>query len=214
METGGQQENNMKNISRNTFYWIIPVFCLVIIFQAVVLVNSTLNQKTTMTASKSADFNDKESQAKLVPEVELGLVTTETEWKIGKKYKVTFEATSRQTRLIDAMDLYVKYDKDAFTVSNLLSGDGLPKPTSSKISTKTGLLVANIYIPVNENYKMEKAVKKTLLTFEVTPKKLGDFTFEIDTGKVVKESVTMIVESKTAKVLPFAAEMLAVKVIK
>ena len=203
----------MKTNKKDVLFWVIPVFAVVIIFQAVVLVNNAIGKPTTILTTKEA------TKAAVVDNVikddlVLKLVTPDKAWIVGKTYKVTLNVSAVDKKLIDAMDLYVKYDQTAMTVSGLMQGAGLPKPASSKVSTKTGLVVANLYIPGTSSYELDKGIVKDLITFNVVPKKIGDFSFQIDTGKVSPDSVTMLVEAKTAKVIPFAAEALIVKVSK
>ena len=84
---------------------------------------------------------------------------------------------------IDAMDLFVKYDPEAFDVSALTYGDTeLGKPLTGKVSKDKGLVVVNYWIADANGYsfKMNKLVN--LVGFSVVPKKEGSFNFEIATA--------------------------------
>ena len=209
----------MKINKKDTLFWVIPVFAIVIIFQAVILVRNSINKtaiETNVATSTAQKTNAVDNLVKntIKDDLVLSLDTNEVGWKIGKSYKVTLSVLANTAKKIDAMDLFVKYDLASFKVSGLVQGEGLPKPVTSKIGDKKGLVVANLYVPGTDSYNLNKGEKKELITFNVVPSKIGEFKFEIDTGKVAKDSVTMIVEAKTAKVISFTAGELVVKVVK
>ena len=109
----------------------------------------------------------------------------------------------------------MKYDPTAFEITNLTFDKKLGKPTFSKISKDKGLLVANLYLsdPKGLSIVANEDVLK-LMGFTVTPKKAGSFSFEVNTGNGRGESVTMMVENGTAKVVPFSSNKLDVNVTK
>ncbi len=210
---GGKMKTDQKINKKQVLNWVIPVFAVIVIFQAVILVTNSLTPAKTATQVASSTATKKtEAITPVTTELNLSLVSPEEEWQVGKTTTVTLKVTANTRKAVDAMDLYIKYDPAAFKVTDLTVGEGLPKPASSKISPKTGLIVANIYISGTSSFNLEKAVDKDLITFKVTPQRAGDFNFEIDTGKTARDSVTMLVEAKTAKVIPFTAETFKIKV--
>lgn len=204
----------MKILKKDTFYWVIPVFAVVVIFQAVILVRNSLNTPTAIASKVATSTASNVVKSTMKEDLDLSIVSLEKEWKVGKTYKVSVNVLANAKKQIDAMDLFIKYDLSAFKVAKMVQGEGLPKPVTNKIGDKKGLVVANLYIPGTESYNINKAESKVLLTFEATPTKVGAYKFEFDTGKVTKDSVTMIVEAKTANVIPFSAGMLTINVVK
>lgn len=203
----------MKVNKKDVLYWVIPVFSVVVIFQSVILVKNTLNRPVVEKKEATSTATSNVVKGEMKTDLDLSITTADKEWKVGKTYQVSLEMFANTVKQIDAMDLFVKYDKDSFKVSKIVQGEGLPKPVTDKVGEK-GLVVANLYIPGSESYSINKLERKVLLTFDVMPTKAGEYKFEFDTGKVAKDSVTMIVETKTAKVIPFSAGILTINVVK
>jgi hypothetical protein len=130
----------------------------------------------------------------------------------GKSYPVILKALSATDNAIDAVSLYIKYDKEAFAVSGLEFSDKLPKPGYSKISDKVGMIIVHYFITDSNGLSVKKDESFDLLGFEIVPKKSGDFKFEISTGNDGLDSVTMIVDNATTKLLPISSNALNVEV--
>ena len=196
------------NENKNILKLVIPVVAIIIIIESVVLVNDLLKKKQLVTQvpvpqNKVVVDNVKSS-------LDLVFGTSSKEMVIGKSYPVELNMISSMTKSLDAMSLYIKYDKTAFDVTNLTFDSKLPKPNFSKISTQTNLIVMNYLIQESAGYKVGVNNALALAKFNVKPKKAGSFTFEINTGIEDKESATMFIENATGKVLPFSSNKLTV----
>ncbi|MCL4384673.1 hypothetical protein M1116_04415 [Patescibacteria group bacterium] len=200
----------------------IPVVAALVIIESVVVLNN-LTAKTKVpvqspeevevaSGAKNPVVTPKVTEA---PQADMVFEVQNKSMKQGQGYPVSLNMTTRKNYQIDSFDVYVKYDPTAFEVSNLTFDPKLGKPTFSKVSSNTGLLVANIYLSspkglaVNANQDVLK-----LMGFTVTPKKTGVFNFEVNTGNGRGESATMMVENGTAKVIPFSSNPLEVNVSK
>jgi len=132
--------------------------------------------------------------------------------EIGKKYKVELMMSPKEEKMIDSISSYIKYDKSAFDVSELAYDERLPAATFSKISSDNGLIVGTFLITDPNGMKIEPGNNLTVASFYVIPKLTGEYSFEVDTGNLTKESVTMFIENASNKVLPFDSNKLNVSV--
>lgn len=202
------KENNILKIA-------VPIVAVLVIFESVMVVSNLSNrqsQTVTNTVPTVAQISNKPE----VSETPIDLVfgTDNKEMKIGKTYTVELNLLSKVDHSLDAVDLYVKYDQSAFKVENLTFGSKLPKPTFSKISDQKSLIVSNFLINEQGGLKIMANEIVPVLKFSVTPKKVGNFVFEINEVKDQKESATLFIENSTSKVLPFLSNKLNVKAIK
>jgi hypothetical protein len=202
----------MKEKNKKFFDVLIPLIAFVIIVQSIVIVTSfkkasDANQDVVKKPTASEELEKKQD-----PVYNLVFSTPSTEMEKGKSYPVVLKALSDTNNAIDAVSLYIKYDKEAFTVSNLEFSDKLPKPGYSKISDKVGMVVVHYFVSEANGLAINKDETFDLLGFEIVPKKSGDFKFEISTGNDGLDSVTMIVDNATTKLLPISSNALNVEV--
>lgn len=195
----------------------IPLMAVVVIFESVLLVsNLTKKEKTGIKNINRVQVNEAGSSAQVIQNepsaFELIFGTETKEMSVGKKYSIELNMLGKNDYYLGGMDLYVKFDPTAFSVSNLTYGNNFPKPTYSKISQQKGVVVANYLISAENGFKVAKDQLDSMVSFDVIPKKAGNFNFEITTGNQDKESATMFIESSTSKVLPFSSNVLNVNV--
>jgi hypothetical protein len=201
----------MKEKNKKFFDFLIPLVAFVVIAQSIVIVtsfkkNSEIEQKVVEIKEVLVEEVKEETVYNLV------FSTSNTEMKKGKSYPVVLKAFSDTKNSVDAVSLYIKYDKDAFTVSNLEFSDKLPKPGYTKISDKVGMIVVHYFVADKDGISVNKDETFDLLGFEIMPKKEGDFVFEISTGNDSPDAATMIVDNATAKLLPLSSNALNIQV--
>lgn len=192
----------------------VPVVAVLVIFESVMVVSNLSNRNQTKTnVIPVVTQTPNKSEVSTTP-IDLVFGTDNKEMKIGKTYAIELNLLSKVGYSLDAIDLYVKYDQSAFKVENLTFGSRLPKPTFSKISDQKSLIVSNFLISDQGGLKIAANEIVPILKFNVTPKKAGDFVFEINQVQDQKESATLFIENSTSKVLPFLSNKLNVKAIK
>ncbi len=196
----------------------IPLVAVVVIFESVLLVSKLTNKTPSVPRTvNNVSVNEAGSSAQVSENkpVALDLLfgTKTKEMKVGQSYAVEVDMLGKDNYSFDGADLYVKYDPSAFNVSNLSFDSKIPKPTFSKVSQQKGMVVANYLFPSQNGYRIAKNEFASVMKFDVTPKKLGNFDFEITTGNQDKESATMFIESVTSQALPFSSNKLNVNVL-
>jgi hypothetical protein len=144
--------------------------------------------------------------------VSLAVKTDTSAMKVKGAYKVWVEMTGEKAVNLDAIDLYVKYDKSAFTVSNLDCSGMTVKPTFSKVSELKSVVVVNYFITESAGLAMTSGKTLKLVGFTVTPKKIGNYDFDISLGDDSGTSKTMLVENQTSKEVAFDSQKLTVSV--
>ena len=192
----------------------IPVVAVVIIFESVMLVSSL--DKNTSFVSKNIPKINKTNVVKEEPKL-LNLALTPAEvgdMKVGKKYKVSLDLTPNSSFSLNALDLFVKFDPEMVTISDLVAGKELTKPDFMKVSDKKDVIATNFLFTSKDGMSFVEAKKINVLTFMVTPKKEGNTYFEISTGDVDGNSVTMFIDKVTSKGLPFSSNKLEVNLMK
>lgn len=204
------KENNLIKI-------LIPLIAVVVVFESIVLVtnlNKGVKTNTDTTNQVTGSDEVQNTSSETVP-LELVFETDTKEMKVGKSYKVSVNLLGKEEKSVDGIDLYVKYDPELVDISNLaFTNKNLPQPTFSKASTLKDVVVANFLVSEKDGFLVKKEEVNNLMTFSVTPKKVGQMTFEISTGNDLKESVTMFVESSTGKTLSFSSNKLEVNLTK
>lgn len=200
----------MKN--NNLLKILVPIIAVVVIFESIMVVSNLSSKKTVVKESVPVSKSFPSVTAIERTPIDLVFATENREMKIGNVYTVELNMVSKNGYALDALDLYVKYDKSAFDVNNLTFGPRFPKPTFSKISTLKSLLVANFLINDQSGLKIIPNEVNLVAKFEIKPKKAGNFDFEINLGDANKESATLFVENGTSSVLPFTSNKLTVKV--
>jgi hypothetical protein len=201
-------ENKIVNL-------LIPIIAIVVVFESVVLVGNLnkgidTSKETPTTAKEATSSTEIKEEEK--PIVDLIFATSTKEMKVGKTYKVELSMIAKEDRNADALENYIKYDSEAFGISGLTLNSELPKPSVNKVDTESGLIKSVVLIEKKAGFSLSKDMAIPVLSFNVTPKKEGNFSFEIGTGNEDKKFVTMIVETITSKVIPFTSNKLEVNV--
>ncbi len=205
----------------NILKYVLPVIAVVVLIESLVLINN-LKNKSTVKNDINQGYNQEVTE--IVP-----VVTDQTESKpssfdivissdqqmqLGKVVSMEVKSTALVDRALDSVNVYLKYNPAAFDITNLVFDKKLPTPTFSKVSTTKGMVVVNFLISTPEGVKVAAGDVLSLMKFNVKPKLVGDYDFEISTGNEMKESVTMFVENATSEVLPFTSNKLTVNVVR
>lgn len=191
---------------------LIPIIAVIVIFESVVLVSS-LEKNGASNVVNVAKPTEMAVIEEKVNSFDLSLLTEEGEIKVGKKYKVSVKLTSKENYNLNALDLYVKYDPNMVTISNLIPTKELQTPTLIKVSDKKNVVVMNYLFEEKNGAIFTKDKETVLLTFTVTPKLSGITYFQISTGDNEGDSVTMFVDKNTSNQLNFTSNKLEMKIL-
>jgi len=198
--------------------FLIPVIAVLVVFESIVLVtNLDKGAKTNNIVSNTSVVTPEATAAGQIvetPVVEMVFETASQEMKVGKSYKVNLNVVAKKDLMVDGVETYVKYDPSLVTVSGLVSNAKLPKATVSKIDQQNGMIENVILVDAKGGYKLAQDAINPVLSFSVTPKKVGTASFEISTGNSSKDFVTLIVENATSKQLVFSSNKLEINAIK
>jgi hypothetical protein len=200
----------------------IPLVAVVVIIESVILVQNLnkpsqslkvkeVTQQNVTETNEAGNSAQTQQSAPAVMDLIFGI--SSKDMKVGNSYNVEVNMVGKSDFALDAIDLYVKYDSSAFTVSNLTFQNDL-KPTFNKVSPQNDLIVSNFLISEPTGIKIANGSSRTVMKFNVVPKKAGNFSFEIASGNSDKESVTMFIENATSKILSFSSNKLNVNVLK
>lgn len=188
--------------------YILPLLAILVVAESLILMSKTKGGlKDIITDQQSTVKNTTKNT-----EFDIELSTEKSVVQTGDKFVVTTSLRAIDSRKLDALSLYIKYDPTAFDLDKLSYDEKLPKPVFMKVSESKKLVVANYMISEAEGLGIEKDGDLELLSFEAVAKKSGEFVFEISTGDETKESATMFVESATAREIPFVSNKLTVNV--
>lgn len=196
--------------------FLIPLIAAVVVFESIILVtnldkNKGVGDKNNSSATESAQIAEEVVEN---PVMDLIFSTDVKEMKVGKTYKVTLNLLPKEDRKVDGIETYIKYDIEGLKLSNLIPAAGLQKPTISQIDTEKGVIKNIVLIDDKEGLAITDGELLPILTFSVTPKKEGEYSFELSTGNESKDFVTLVVENASAKPLPWVGNKLDVNVIK
>lgn len=188
--------------------YLVPVLAVIVLAESVMLISRFQNKITDVEPIKT------EKKSQIVDEkiYKLAISSDKDSYQIGDQGKITVKMNGNTSKKIDAIDLYLKFDTSAFSVSNINSDSRLPKPAFSKVSTLKNMLVSNFLITEPEGLNLLAGEELNVVSFNFKVNKAGSFDFEISTGDEMKESATMIVENSTAKPLSFSSNKLSIKV--
>jgi len=204
--------------NNNLLKFLIPIIAVVVVFESIVLVtNLDKGLKTNTDTKNTTEATDSAAVQNLVKEesvVELVFATDSKEMKVGKSYKVELNMMGKQDLMVDGIETYIKYDPSLVTVSGLVSNSKLPKATISKVDAKNGMIGNAVLIDEKSGYKVEQNKINLILSFNVTPKKEGEISFEVNSGNSNEEFATMIIENTTGKQLVFSSNKLDINAIK
>lgn len=201
----------------NVLKYLIPVVAIIVLGESVMLIGRLGNGQTQMPlkeVTKQTVVPTIENTTPVVKAVVYGIEisTVNKNLTLNKSGTVEVKMTADAEKAVDSVNVYVKYNPEAFDISNLTFDKKLPKPTFEKVSVERGLVVANFLVSAPQGLKISQGEVISLMTFKINPKKTGVFNFEISTGNEMKESATMIVENATSEVLPYSSNKLTVNV--
>lgn len=194
---------------------LIPVVALIVVIESVVLV-SGLNKETASTAEVTPSEEVATEQEQGEPVADYVFTTDTKEMKVGKSYKVSLNLIGKEKFAVDAVELYVKFDPEAVSVSKLTAAKGLPDTTSLKVDEKTGLITSVFLVPVTnkDGFVVDADETKEIISFTVTPKTEGAFSLSLVTGADGEKLVSVLPETGTSKSLAFTNSQLDINVIK
>lgn len=192
---------------------LVPVIAVIVLAESVMLILS-LNRKTvnTINLGQPQGVSPAITQTITQPVYHLTVSTAIKELQLNKTGIVEVKAVGNEDKNLDSISVYLKYNPDAFEISSLTFDKKLPVPAFSKISQTKGVVVATFLITEAKGLKVKQGEELTLMKFNIKPIKTGNFDFEISTGNEAKESVTMLVENATSKVVPFSSDKLTISV--
>jgi hypothetical protein len=194
----------MMNMNKtNLLRILIPLVAVLVIIESIFLVSSLVKNNQTVEIGETP-----------VPEkvMKIDLVSQVENYVIGESFEVKVIIEAENDVLVDAVNLYVQYDPGQATVSELTSLEAMPPPTFAKISDKKDMIVLNYYIE-NEGFPFLAKQPVEVASFMVTPTAAGEIKMDLSTGVEDKDSVTMIVENGTSKVVPFISNNLRIEVL-
>ena len=189
---------------------LMPVVAVIVLAESLLLITN-LSQKASVVVPTTVPTGSEEKVTQgVVYDITVSAIPTEMVLNKGGEVEVT--AVGNANKFLDAVNVYLKYDPTAFDITNLTFDKKLGKPSFSKVSQTTGLIVANFLVSATSGLQVAGGEELSLMKFNVKPIKTGVFTFSISTGNDGKESTTMFVENTTSKILPFLSKNLTVNV--
>jgi len=197
----------------NVLKYVIPIIAVLVIAESVYLVNSLISSKDSVNKVVDIVGQDYMAEETSQEKVMLSVVSDAEDYSIGSELTVNVLMVSKEELLADAINLYVSYDPTMAEVSDLVAGEGMPKPTFEKISDKKNMVVMNYYIEDN-GLAFEPGEGRILATFKAKILKEGELNFDLSTGIEDKDSATMIVENSTSEAVPFSVSNLRVEIVK
>ena len=192
---------------------LLPIIAVIIIFESITLVSKLENNQ-----SSSAVNNNVVTVTPTVTEekkdaIDLVFATENKEMEVGKKYTVNFQGYVKEKKVVDSLEIAIKFDAKNLEVSNFVYDSNLSKPAISTVSKKDGMIIVKYLIESKSGLTLNEGNTIPLLTFNVKPIKAGNYSFEVATGNEGKEFVTMFVENTTVKALSFSSNKLEVNVV-
>ncbi|MFZ2153055.1 MAG: hypothetical protein WAV41_03280 [Microgenomates group bacterium] len=198
----------------NLLKYLVPVIAVIVLAESVLLISRANDKKPVVvvpavvapvvTSEPVAKTGDEDYQIVISSDV--------ADAKVGESVDVKVSMLGKVEKSLDSVNVYVKYDPNAVDVKTLEFDKKLPEPAFSKVSTLRSLLVANYLISSPKGLLLPAKDELVLLSFKAKMLKSGTSSFEISTGKEMKESATMIVENGTSKSLTFSANKLMINV--
>jgi len=210
----------MENKGKNIFSYLIPVVAVVIIVESVMVVSGLVKKNQGvdidpslyMTENDETGIEDKVIEDMGDAKANFVFSVDSKEMMVGKSYVVQLDLLPKEKFSVDAVDVYVSYDSEAFDVSGLIEGEDMPKAASMRVSDKRNLVLANFWFTDVEGYAFEEGKPVSLLSFKVTPKKTGNYDFNISKGGQEELGITRIVVGQEDMVssLAFSSDKLTV----
>ena len=182
---------------------LIPLVAVMVIIESIYLVTTLVNRKNTG-VGPGVVVEDEGG-------VNIALVSQTENYAVGEAFEVKVVMNAKKDLLADAVNLYIGYDAAMAEVSELTSGEAMPEPTFAKISDKKDMIVLNYYID-REGMPFVAGQEMEIASFMVTPLKEGEIKMDLSTGIDDQDSVTMIVENGTSRVVPFEVNNLSIQI--
>ena len=191
---------------------MVPVLAIIVLVESVMMI-SRFQNKTAQVVVNPVVTTDKLQPTVAEANVyNIAITSDKATYKVGEQGIGYIKMSGSVAKMVDAINVYAKYDSTAFNVTSMTYDKRLPTPAFSKVSTLKNLLVENFLITEAKGLSLTANNELNLMTFKFTAVKAGSFNFEISTGAETKESATMIVENGTAKQIPFLSNKLTINV--
>lgn len=200
--------NNNKTVTI-----LLPIIAIIIIFESITLVTKLENNQNSNVVNKVVETVTPTVVEEKKDVLDLVFATDDKDMEVGKKYTVKLQGYVKEKRVVDSLELAVKFDAKNLEISNLVYDKNLPKPSVSTISKKDGMVVVKYLIENKAGLTLNEGNIVSLLTFDVKPIVVGNYNLEIATGNEGKEFATMFVENTTAKELIFSSNKLEINVV-
>ena len=197
--------------------FLIPLVAAVVVFESIVLVNNLEKSNKVNQSTKTEEQTQVEEKVIENPIIGFSLKvnsTSSAQMKVGKTYKVSLVLNPTETKAVDGIETYIKYDPETFKIANLVSNPELVKPEISKIDSDLGMLSSILLVEDKEGLLLTSGKEIVLLSFNVTPLEEGEYSLELSRDSVDKKYDTLVVETSTAKSLGWTGGKLDVNVIK
>lgn len=205
--------NKIEMKKEDFIKFLLPLVAVVVIVESVALISGLEDKKKTIKPVAVTEETENALE-KEDPALGLSFATESKTMTVGKKYKIALNVVGMRDLSFDSAELYLSYDPELIEISNLSFSGKLPKPVFSKVSEKTSLVVVTYLITAENGVSLNQSDVLELMTFEVKALKVGQGQISIATGNDSEESVTMFVESKIGKVLPFSISSLEIETVK
>ena len=198
----------------NILKYVVPVVAIIVLVESVMLISKWKDGGNVPTVNdQGSSENLTETTEPVIDAVyQIAITGDKPSLKVGDSQEIKVNMSGTVDKSVDSVNVYVKYDPNAVEITDLTFDKKLPSPAFSKISTLRGLLVANFLISDPKGLTLVKGDDLMLMGFRMKALKSGVQSFEISTGKEMKESATMIVENGTSKPLLFSSDRLTVDV--
>lgn len=205
--------NNNKLIK-----FLIPLVAAVVVFESIVLVNNLEKSNRTDQNIKTEEEQTKVKETVVEdPVINFNLrvnSTSSAQMKVGKSYKIDLVLNPIETKAVDGIETYIKYDPETFKITNLVSNPELVKPEISKIDSNLGMLSNILLIEDKDGLLLASNKEIVLYSFNVTPLEVGEYSLNLSSDSVDKKYDTLVVETSTAKSLGWTGGKLDIKVTK
>lgn len=195
--------------------FLIPLIAAVVVFESIVLVTSLDKNSKIISNSNTTENTEVTEQEKTEePVAEFIFSTDVKEMKIGKSYKVTVNLSSKENKMIDGVETYIKYDAESIKIASLITNNEIAKPELSEVNDKEGIVKNIILIDDKKGLSIKKGELLSLFTFTLTPKKEGSYSLKFNGGGDDKNYATLVVENTTSKSLGWVGNELMINVTK
>lgn len=176
---------------KNKLFWPIILISVVIIVESIML----------LSGNNKVQVKETENMVEVTPseEVEKEVVINFEFQNVEGKTVLVMKAEKEVA--VDAIDLYIAYK--GMKIGEVKNLGELPKPTFFKVSQEKSLVVFNYLISESEGYKLAAGQEVKVAEINYTLSSTEDAVLSIDPK-------TQVVETGSAKVLPFSSQNLII----